>query len=182
MLPVNVLCVVVPSSFPILNARFCSAPTEFDQVYCRRLSPSEAICRPVEQKVLQSAPNIIEKFGGDGRLGGVTFGVTGLKLLTIIEGIDSTGEDTVIPDTETVIEGTENDVSGGNIGVIVPTAGLPGVTGVTRGIDGFVTPRDIGCLLGSLTCMAIPRSISFGCCNDWYGLPASPPVNPPVDI
>ena len=106
----------------------------------------------------------------------------GLKPLTITDGI--AGVDIgPIPGAEgPVIVGTENEANGGNTGLIAAIEGLPGVTGVTSGIEGFDTPSDIGCLVGSLTCMAIPRSISFGCCNDWYGFPASPPVNPPVDI
>ena len=166
ILPVNVLCAVVPSSFPILNARFCSAPTELDQVYCRRLCPSKAVCRPVEQKLLQSAPNIIEKFGGDGRLGGVTFGVTGLKLVISIGVIVGGVTVTALGGVGVPILGTENDANGGSVGVIPAILGVVGVIGVTSGIEGFVTPSDIGCLFGSLTCIAIPRSISFGCCND----------------
>ena len=90
----------------------------------------------------------------------------GLKLFTIIELIVGIVITTGSGAVGATIEGTENDVSTGSVGVIVPTVGLPGVTGVTSGMEGFVTPRDIGCLSGSFTCIPTPRSISFGCCND----------------
>ena len=98
--------------------------------------------------------------------GTIIVGVTGEKLLTTTVLIVGAAIVTGVGGVGVNIVGIEKEASGGNTGLIAAIEGLPGVIGVTKGIDGFPTPRDIGCLFGSLTCIPIPKSISFGCCND----------------